>query len=596
MYDDHEDEARTDTEDRCPRADLVLDLGDHQHSDTCGHALIQHMDHYDYLGDDGELHHLLQKPECCSAHRSLNDDLWISHGQASLRKERFQHDIGSYEKQSFPNSTFEATHGAQAHEHCCCDGHDGVPKVKTSSVPEDQCCVKCPDESLVLDLGDHEHHETCGHEKVEHGDHFDYLGDNGELHHLLETPKCCDTHMSKDKVWISHGQIKGIQAFSAHISSHSPGLGSSDACITKIYAEGICCPMEVPVVEAALGHMPGVVSVEVSVVTKTVTVSHFPALASPAAMVTALNEARLGASLTFPRKATREKASWIPPLHVVIATVLMLISLLHYIAEPAGVSWMVQLKWVALGAVALVLPGIVLKAFGALRHFVFDIHLLITIAAAGAIAIGDYSEAAIVVVLFSVADFLEARCTGQARDAISSVLELKPESAVLAETGECVDASQVEVGTYVLVRSGEKAPLDGIVVAGLSSFDESFLTGESVPIAKGPGDTVRAGTLNSGSGLMTIRTTASAEDTFVAGMARLVEEATSRQSPSEQMVAKFAKVYTPLVLLACILLAFVPWSNPDADRKAWVYLSLQLLVSRPAGILYNAVPDWYHTL
>lgn len=362
------------------------------------------------------------------------------------------------------------------------------------------------------------------------------------------------------------------------------------ATVTKIYCEGICCPMEVPLIEAALGRMPGVVSVEVAVVTKTVTTRHVPSVASPAALVAALNEARLNASLTFPRAQARGTRSWLPPWYVLIAIGLLLISLLQYLSGPAHARWMTNFKWAALGSVALCLPVIALKALASLRHFVLDIHLLISIAAAGAIALGDYTEAATVVVLFAVADFLESRCTGQARDAIAAVLALKPETAVLATTGAEVSADSVEVRTVILIRSGDKAPLDGVVVEGSSAFDESVLTGESVPVLKHAGDTVRAGTLNAGSGLVQVRTTARAEDTFVAGMARLVAEATGRRSPAEAAVAQFAKIYTPIVLLACILLAFVPWSDPTADKRRWVYLSLQVLVTACPCALVLSTP------
>ena len=348
--------------------------------------------------------------------------------------------------------------------------------------------------------------------------------------------------------------------------------------------------MEIPVVEAALGRIPGVLSVEVAVVTKTVTVTHFPALAAPATMVAALNEARLEASLTFPRRQSQEKRSWIPPWHVLVSAVLVAVSLIHYLSGPTGVSWLTYFKYVALAPVAICLPRIALKALGALRHFVFDIHLLITIAAAGAIAIGDYTESGIVVVLFCVADFLEERCTGQARDAISEVLALKPDVAVLASSGAEVPATSVAPGTLILIRAGDKAPLDGVVVSGASAFDESIVTGESVAVVKQPGDTVSAGTLNAGSGLVEVRTTTGAEDTFIAGMARLVEEATSKQSPSEAAVAKFAKIYTPLVIVACLLLAFVPWSDPNADRTWWVYLSLQVLVTACPCALVLSTP------
>lgn len=348
--------------------------------------------------------------------------------------------------------------------------------------------------------------------------------------------------------------------------------------VTKIYCEGICCPMEVPVIDSCLKKLNGVRQVEVAVVTKTVTVRHVEGLASPAAMVAALNKVRMDASLTFPRKQVQGARSWLPPWHVWVSAFLLIASLFYYLAGPTGWEWMEYLKYVALGAVALPMPGILLKALGALRHGIFDIHLLMTLAVSGAIAIGEYTEAGTVVVLFSVADFLESRCTGQARDAISSVLSLRPETAILAESGEEISAALVPIGTSVLVRAGEKSALDGIVLSGTSAFDESMLTGESVPIVKSIGDQIKAGTMNTGNSMVIIRTETTADKTFVAGMAKLVEQATSRQSPSEAAVAKFAKVYTPLVIITCILLAFVPWSDPNADRKEWVYLSLEVLV------------------
>ena len=263
--------------------------------------------------------------------------------------------------------------------------------------------------------------------------------------------------------------------------------------------------MEIPVIEAALGRIPGVIKVEVAVITKTITARHVPSLASPAVMIAALNEAQLGGSLTFPREQNMGKRSWIPPWYVCISSVLLIISLFHYLSGPTNAQWLDYFKWISLVPVALCLPRIALKAFGALRHFVMDIHLLITLAAAGAIAIGDYTEAGIVVVLFCIADFLEERCTGQARDAISAVLALKPDAAVLASTGKEVPAAEVLPGTLILIRAGDKAPLDGVIVSGTSAFDESILTGESVAVVKHPGDNVCAGTLNAGSGLVEVR-------------------------------------------------------------------------------------------
>ena len=446
----------------------------------------------------------------------------------------------------------------------------------------------------------HVHDELCGCQRVLHDGHYDFVFE-GELHHPV-TPAV----NGKNIQFVSHGPFSTTMSVAqaclgancvrpcckpaspsggerqallsdAHEPSCSP-LDDDSLKTTKLYCGGICCPMEVPVIENCLKKLPGVRSVEVAVVTKSVTVRHVEHETSTAAMLSALNEARMEASLTFPRQQMLGARSWSPPWHVWLSAVLLMISFFYYLSGPLNAPWLEYFKYIALASVAVLLPGIILKALGALRHGILDIHFLMTLAVAGAIAIGEYTEAGTVVVLFSVADFLESRCTGQARDAISSVLSLRPETAILADSGEEMEAAAVPIGSSVLVRAGEKAPLDGVVVTGISAFDESMLTGESVPVLKSAGDGVKAGTMNAGNSMVVIKTETSAEETFVAGMAKLVEEATSRQSPSEAAVAKFAKIYTPIVILSCVLIAFVPWANPNADREKWVYLALEVLV------------------
>ena len=359
--------------------------------------------------------------------------------------------------------------------------------------------------------------------------------------------------------------------------------------VTKIYAEGICCPFEIPVIENALLSMNGVEKVEVAVVTKTVVVQHVPSQTSPAALVAALNEAKLSASLNFPRRQIKATETWIPPWHICLAAAMLIISLFQYFSQPTGVDSLLYLKYVAIGSIALLLPSIVSKALGALRNWVLDIHFLMTLAVAGALALQNYCEAATVVVLFSLADFLESRCTGQARSAIATVLALRPEEAVEADTGDSVPVDRISVGTILMVRSGERVPLDGVVVQGSTSVDESMLTGESMAVTRGINDEIKAGTVNVGGTTLLFKTTTLADDTVVAGMARLVEEATAQQSRSEALVARFAKYYTPLVVLGCLCIAFIPWAF-NSDRSRWVYLALQVLVTACPCALVLSTP------
>lgn len=167
--------------------------------------------------------------------------------------------------------------------------------------------------------------------------------------------------------------------------------------------------------------------------------------------------------------------------------------------------------------------------------------------------------------------FLQARC------ALEAVLSLAPDTAVLADTGQRVPTSDVPVGSLLSVRAGEMIPIDGVVENGSSAVDESSLTGESIPITKHAGSDVWAGTLNLG-GFLRVTTTALAADSAVARLVRLVEDSQNARSASERMVQRFARFYTPAVVLAAVLIAVIPFAAGAHDPKHWLYLALVLLV------------------
>ncbi len=229
-----------------------------------------------------------------------------------------------------------------------------------------------------------------------------------------------------------------------------------------------------------------------------------------------------------------------------------------------------------------VLAGLVTvapKAWLALRRLRPDMNLLMTIAVAGAIGIGEWFEAATVAFLFALSLALEAWSVGRARRAIAKLLDLAPPSAHLLVAGveRDVNPSEIPVGARVVVRPGERIPLDGRVVAGRSSVNQAPITGESRAVEKQPGDEVFAGTIN-GSGALEIETTAAAEATMLAKILRLVEEAQARRSPSERWVDRFAAIYTPCVFVIAFALAIGPPLLAGADWSAWGYRALVLLV------------------
>ena len=251
-----------------------------------------------------------------------------------------------------------------------------------------------------------------------------------------------------------------------------------------------------------------------------------------------------------------------------------------------------------LAAVAGLLP-LLPKAAAAVRGLRPDMHLLMAVAIAGALALGDALEAGTVGALFALSLQLESWSIARARRAVAALLDLSPrEAEVLHEPGPAaageddgvaadddpahrhghrVPAAQVATGSLVRVRPGERLPLDGQVVAGRSEVDESPITGESRPVAKQPGDEAFAGTIN-GRGTLELRTTRPADDTMLARITRLVVEAQSRRGPSERFVERFARVYTPVVLALAALAAVVP---PLLLGRPWgtsIYDALVLLV------------------
>ncbi|MCI0460651.1 MAG: cadmium-translocating P-type ATPase [Gemmataceae bacterium] len=220
------------------------------------------------------------------------------------------------------------------------------------------------------------------------------------------------------------------------------------------------------------------------------------------------------------------------------------------------------------------------KAWFAARRRRPDMNLLMTVAVLGALGIGEWFEAATVAFLFALSLALESWSVGRARRAVAALLDLTPPTAHLlcADGSEAqVPPAQVPVGSHFLVRPGERLPLDGRVVRGASAVNQAPITGESVPVAKEPGEEVFAGTIN-GDGVLTIESTKPAGDTTLAHIIRLVSEAQSRRAPSEQWVEKFARVYTPAVMAVALAMLLLPPLLFGGAWQDWFYRALVLLV------------------
>jgi len=217
------------------------------------------------------------------------------------------------------------------------------------------------------------------------------------------------------------------------------------------------------------------------------------------------------------------------------------------------------------------------------RARMLGIDTLMVIAVCGAMLIGQWSEAAIVVVLFSLGEALESYATERSRGALESLLDLAPPTALVLRPDGTTDLLPVEavaVGARVLVRPGDRIAVDGVVRAGRSAVDQAAITGESVPVDKAAGDEVYAGTINT-SGALEVEVTRRAVDSTLSRMITLVQEAQARQAPVQRFVDRFARVYTPAVTLIAALIAGVPpllWGQPFWGDNGWLMRALQLLV------------------
>ena len=267
---------------------------------------------------------------------------------------------------------------------------------------------------------------------------------------------------------------------------------------------------------------------------------------------------------------------------------------LSMVSYADGKDWF---KYFGLLSVIFGLPPIAVKAYRTLKRYQFDANCMMVTAAIGALALGEFDEAASVAFLFAVSEFLEARATLKARKALEEICALRPDHANVIHPVTkgivVVPADRVPLGSLISVRTGDKIATDGIVVEGRSSVDESSLTGESIPVEKAMGDTVSGGTINIGSTQLVVKTTTTVEDSAVSRLIRLVEEAQSNRSPTEKMIDAFARSYTPTVMFMAFLMCTVPWVFGAETGRYWTLNGLIIIVISCPCALTISTPVTY---
>ena len=262
-------------------------------------------------------------------------------------------------------------------------------------------------------------------------------------------------------------------------------------------------------------------------------------------------------------------------------------------SNSGAASWIPSLFYL----IAYVSGGIfgVQAGIASLRQFRVDVDLLMVLAALGAAVIGSPFEGAMLLFLFSLSNVLQAYALGRTRSAIQALMKLRPDQALLKRDHETVlmPIEQLTIGDHVLVRPGERVPLDGVVIEGESTLDQSSLTGESMPVSKRIGDPVFAGTINQSSSLE-VKVTRLARDSTIARLIKMVEEAQSEKAPTERFLDKFEQIYAVGVILFTLLLIVVPTLAFNARFEETLYRAITvmvvaspcaLIISTPASVL-----------
>ncbi|NQD37928.1 heavy metal translocating P-type ATPase [Permianibacter sp. IMCC34836] len=367
--------------------------------------------------------------------------------------------------------------------------------------------------------------------------------------------------------------------------SDTPSDATASAGQASYHIENMDCPTEEALIRSKLAVLPGVVGLTFNLVQRRLTVSHtLPSLTPVEQALSAIGMRAVreddtptdqtSASAAPVAEATPTNVPWWPLALSALAA--LAAETIYWLNN--GNHWSV----VVLSLAAVLTGGLSTykKGWIALRNRNLNMNALMSIAVTGAMAIGHWPEAAMVMALFALAEVIEAKSLDRARNAIRGLMELAPERATVqqADGTWCeVDARRVAVGSRVRVKPGERLALDGQVLEGRSTINQAPITGESLPVEKAPGDLVFAGTINE-SGSFEFGVTAAASHSTLARIIHAVESAQGSRAPTQRFVDQFARWYTPAVFAIALAVAIVPPLVAGGLWLDWIYKALVLLV------------------
>ena len=341
---------------------------------------------------------------------------------------------------------------------------------------------------------------------------------------------------------------------------------------TVVRVAGMDCASCAVTVERRVGQLPGVRRAVVNFAAGRLDAEHEPGLALEE-IEKAVRDAGYGVEST---QEVERPPFWRTPRAISVFAS----ALLFVVGLALGLAGAPQVASVAAYLAAIVVGGLPIfrAAVAGLRARHMDMNVLMSAATIGAVGIGEWAEAASVVVLFAAGNALQVYAIDRTRGAVRALARLAPDEVLVrrGDSESLVGADQVAIGETVMVRPGERLALDGEVVEGRTTVDESPVTGESTPVEKGPGDAVYSGSLNGGGGVL-VRVLREASDSTLQRIARLVEEAQATRAPAEQFVDRFSRLYTPIVVAVAIILAVVP-PLLGGEFGTWFYRALALLI------------------
>jgi len=354
---------------------------------------------------------------------------------------------------------------------------------------------------------------------------------------------------------------------------------ASTATISVYRIENMDCPTEEGLIRNKLQPMPGIQTLEFNLIQRRLTVGHHldPTVVEQALLAIGMNAVAEASPSGFSEEIPK------PPVSRRQWALMGIAGLSAALAEVIAFATGQENAWpvIVLALLSIATGGWTTykKGWIAVKNGMLNMNALMSIAVTGALLIGQWPEAAMVMFLFALAEAIEVLSLDRARNAIRGLLAMAPETASVQNDGEWVDvpAKTVSIGQVVRIRPGERIPLDGVLESGQSVVNQAPITGESMPVAKSVGDPVFAGTMNE-MGSFTYRVTSDAGHSTLARIIKAVEEAQGSRAPTQRFVDRFARIYTPAVFAMALAIMLIPPLFFAAAWLDWIYKALVLLV------------------